>query len=223
MSEEMNDSKPRSSTDEGDLLPQDAAELLAATEKKARHDFQARPPYLLGIGGALFLVALGAIWISVRHQHPYQGPTGTALVVLYGCIIVWVLTVIVVVQRAVDGVSGKSMKRRKTEGWGYAIVYVAVYVFQGALYHAGAGKAVAFGVYPASAPWLFAGTVFATIGIQHEDRRGIYVGIAMVALGLFAAFTGPVTSWLISAVGLCLVLWAFAVFQVIQRRRHSST
>jgi hypothetical protein len=30
------------------------------------------------------LVALGAVWLSVRGQHPYKGPTATGLLVMYG-------------------------------------------------------------------------------------------------------------------------------------------
>src|SRR2546429_7038591 len=34
------------------------------------------------------LAAYGAVWLSVRGQHPYKGPNGAALAAVYGAVIV---------------------------------------------------------------------------------------------------------------------------------------
>jgi hypothetical protein len=39
-------------------------------------------------GAAIFLTLYGTLWLSVRGQHPYKGPTGWALLIFYSLIIV---------------------------------------------------------------------------------------------------------------------------------------
>jgi hypothetical protein len=72
----------------GGLDPREAATLIEQTKRQARRQFALQTPLLALIGAAFFLVAYGTIWLSVREQHPYQGPTGTALGVFYGLVIV---------------------------------------------------------------------------------------------------------------------------------------
>ena len=92
--------------DGGALDPREASELLRSTTKQARQDFDIRPPLLTLIGSVVVLVAFGAIWLSVRGQHPYAGPTPVALAVLYGTLVVWIIIVSAFHQRARRGVTG---------------------------------------------------------------------------------------------------------------------
>ncbi|HZC74572.1 MAG TPA: hypothetical protein VE220_01260, partial [Gaiellaceae bacterium] len=66
----------------------------------AERTFDARPTFLI-VGAAItVLVAYGAVWFSVRDQHPYSGPSGTALAVLYGTLAAWAVLNFVVDGRA---------------------------------------------------------------------------------------------------------------------------
>jgi len=49
------------------------------------------------------LIAYGAIWLSVRNQHPYTGPTLGALGVLYATLAAFGVLVAVVTRRAISG------------------------------------------------------------------------------------------------------------------------
>src|SRR5450432_2579435 len=62
--------------DGGSFDPRQAAALLDQTTAQARRKLAPSPPWLLAARAAAVLAALGAIWLSVRGQHPYQGPTG---------------------------------------------------------------------------------------------------------------------------------------------------
>lgn len=199
------------------LEPEIAAQLLKETTRRAGRQLDSWPPYLLFIGAVIFLLAFGATWLSVRTQHPYVGPSGGALAVMYGGIFAWIIAVSVVVGRASSGVSGRSTQQRKYRS-GWVVVIVAYSVFQGALYHAGASHSVVYGVYPASVPWLFAGTVFVTIGAIREELLAIALGIVLIVVGLVGAFSGPVMAWLVSGVGLAIALTSFAIVRVLQRR-----
>lgn len=90
----------------------------------------------------MVLVAYGVIWLSVRNQHPYDGPSLPALSVVYGTIAVWCVFVAAVRKRAISGISGRSSQRRRGEAAAFAVAWVFVYVFQGALQHAGASPAI---------------------------------------------------------------------------------
>jgi hypothetical protein len=75
-----------------------------------------------------------------------------------------------------------------------------------------------YGIFPASVPWLFLGTVFITIGALRLDGRSLVGGILAIGIGIGGAFAGPVVAWLVSGIGICLALAGFAVFQAVERR-----
>lgn len=216
---EQENNLPNPSLEEVDetIEPGIAAQLLRETTRHAGRQFDSWPPYLLLVGAVIFLLAFGAAWLSVRGQHPYIGPSGGALAVMYGGILAWIIVVSVVVGRASSGVRGPSTRQRKFRSSWVAVIF-AYSIFQGALYHAGASHAIVYGVYPASVPWLFAGTVFVTIGAIREEFPAIGLGIVLIAVGLVGAFTGPITAWLVSGIGLAIALASFAAVRVVQRR-----
>jgi hypothetical protein len=72
----------------GTFGPEQAAALLDQTTQQARRKFQPSPPWLLATRAVLVLAALGAIWLSVRGQHPYRGPTAADIPVLIAFIVV---------------------------------------------------------------------------------------------------------------------------------------
>jgi hypothetical protein len=211
---------PTTSLAEGneEIDPRIAAQLLQETTSQAKRQFDVWPPYLLFIGAVIFLLAFGAVWWSVRGQHPYVGPNGGALAAMYGGILVWIIAVSVVLKRANSGVGGRSAQQRKAYRSGFITVIVAYSIFQGALYHAGASHAIVYGVYPASVPWLFAGTVFVTIGAIREELPALTLGIVLIAIGLGSAFAGPVAAWLVTGIGLAVAFVSFAAVRIVQRR-----
>jgi hypothetical protein len=204
---------------EGDELdPRAAATLLEQTTRRAQRQFDLRPPLLMLTGAAVVLVAYGAVWWSVRGQHPYSGPSGTALAVLYTTLIVWVVVVAAVFQRATSGVGGRSSRQQRTDGVAFATIWVVVYVFQGALYHAGASHAIVYGIYPAAAPLIIVGSAAAAHAAARENWRMLGLAIAVVALAAVGAFAGPAGVWGVIGVGLCVLLVGYAAVQLRLRR-----
>ena len=63
-----------------------------------------RSPWLSLLAAAVALVAFGVVWLSVRGQHPYKGPTAAALVVLYAVVLIRIGTVVYAHRRARAGV-----------------------------------------------------------------------------------------------------------------------
>jgi hypothetical protein len=197
-----------------ELDPREAAALLDQTTRRAQRQLDLHPPLLMLVAALVVLLAYGAVWLSVRNQHPYDGPTAAALAVLYGTVAAWAVFVAVVRRRAISGVSGRSERRRQGEGAAFGVAWVMVYVFQGALHHAGASHAIAYGIYPASAPLIVVGSAAATHQAAHENWEWAGFAGAAVVLGSLAAYTGPATVWAVVGIGLAVLLLARAVSQI---------
>jgi hypothetical protein len=117
--------------DAGGLDPREAARLLEQTRREAQRKFDMRSPGLSLLGAAVVLVALGAVWLSVRGQHPYKGPTAAGLVVMYGVLVCWIGVVVTVNRRAMTGLSGRSVRQQRAFGGAVVTALVAVSVFRG--------------------------------------------------------------------------------------------
>src|SRR6478736_139764 len=92
----------------GTFGPEQAAALLDQTTQRARRKLQPSPPWLLATRAVMVLAALGVIWLSVRGQHPYKGPTAADIPVLIGFVVVNFAATVAVRARAVAGVSGRT-------------------------------------------------------------------------------------------------------------------
>ena len=199
--------------DEGRLDPREAARLLERTRREAQRGLDFRSPWLTLLAAAVALVAFGAVWLSVRGQHPYKGPTAVALVVLYAVVLIRIGTVVYAHRRAKAGVSGRSVSRRRAEGAALAAALVAVYVLMGALAHAGASDAVVYGVYVVTATLIVLGTFGAARSAVREDWQGLGLSIAIVLVGAGSAFAGPRGVWLSDGVSCCVVLLGYSAAQ----------
>jgi len=201
--------------DDAELDPREAAAMLAQTTRQAERQFEIRPPILLPAAAVTVLIAYGAVWLSVRSQHPYSGPTGTALAVLYGTLAVWIVLVTTVLRRAL---SGRSSRQRRLEGITFAAIWICVYVFQGALHHADSNHAIAYGIYPAVAPLIVVGSAAAGYEAARENRAQAGFAATAVVLGALASFAGPADVWAVTGVGLCVLLLIGAAAQLWRRR-----
>lgn len=201
--------------DGGELDPREAAALLARTTRQAERGFETQPTFLFFGAAATVLVAYGAIWLSVRHQHPYTGPSGTALGVLYGTLAVWIVVNAVVLRRALGG---RSSQQRRLDAIAFATIWICVYVFQGALRHAGASDGLTYGIWPATAPLLVVGAAAAGYQAARGRRDWTAFSVAVVVLAASAAFAGPGGVWGVIGVGLAALLVAGGVARVWRLR-----
>lgn len=184
----------------GTFGPEQAAALLDQTTQQARRTFQPSPPWLLATRAVLVLAALGAIWLSVRGQHPYRGPTAADIPVLVAFIVVNFAATVAVRRHATAGISGRSRF-----GQGEIIVLVVAFAAT-AVAMAGLGTAgVDFATYPTSV-LVIPGLAWAAIAAARAHWLEFGTGLAIVALGVVGAFAGPAGSWAVAAAGLCVIL-----------------
>jgi len=196
----------------GTFDPRQAAALLDQTTQQARRKFQPSPPWLLATRAVLVLAALGAIWLSVRGQHPYRGPTAADVPVLIGFIVVNFAATVAVRRHAIAGVSGRS---RFSQGEIAVLVsaFAATVVAMAALGAAGLN----FAWYPTSV-LVVPGLAWAAIAAARANWLSFGTGLAVVALGIVGAFAGPAGSWAVAAVGMCVVLLGLAAAIAWQQR-----
>lgn len=191
--------------------PRAAAELLARTSRDTRRRLEPRPP-LVGLMAAVVVLAVyGTLWLSVRDQHPYVGPTDTATAWAYTILAVSVIVSVTAYRRAVHGISGRSRRDDALAWLAVGGPWIAVYVFNGAL-HAGSG------VLTSAGPWLVVGAAVAGVAAGRGQRGGIITGLAIVTIGTVAAFFGPAGAWGILAVAGCAALLAQAAARFVALR-----
>jgi hypothetical protein len=203
----------RTYTDEDGLDPRGAARLLVQTQRQAQRGLDFRSPWLSLIAAGVALVAFGAVWLSVRGQHPYKGPTLVSLAVLYAVVAIRIATVVHAHRRATAGVSGASVRQRRAEAAALAVALVAVYAFVAPLAHLGASDGVLYGVYVATAPLIVLGAFWAGRSAVREDWPGFGMSIAIMLVAAGSAFAGPRGVWLSDGVGCCVALLAYSAAQ----------
>jgi len=197
----------------GTFGPEQAAALLDQTTQRARRKLQPSPPWLLATRAVLVLAALGTIWLSVRGQHPYKGPTAADIPVLIGFVVVNFAATVAVRARAVAGVSGRT---RFSQGEiavlvaSFAVTVVAMAVL--------AADGVGLATYPTSV-LVIPGLAWAALMAARRNRLEVAIGIAIVVMGILGAFAGPAGAWAVAAVGLCAVLLGNAV--AVARHQHA--
>jgi hypothetical protein len=173
----------------GNFDPQQAAALLDQTTQQTRRQLEPAQPWLLVIRAVMVLAVCGAVWLSVRGQHPYKGPTAAALPVVSAFVVVNLGATVAVAKRATAGVSGRSRLRR-AEITVMAVAWIAVFVVMGALAGAGVSRAIVYGLYPTTVPLIVAGLAWAGIMAARANWRACGTALAVAGVGLFAVLLG---------------------------------
>ena len=209
----MNHTSDTTAGNGGTFDPREAAALLDQTRRQARRQFQPDQPWLLAIRAVLVLAALGGVWLSVRGQHPYQGPGGSALLIVAAFVIINYTATVAVRRRATAGVSGKSR---------FTPAEIAILA---AAWIAPGGVMVALGVtwdsqsgYLLTVPLIVAGLAFAALMALRADWLSCGTGLAVAVTGAAGAAVGQPGAWAVTGVGLCLALLGSAA--VITWRLH---
>jgi len=198
----------------GNFDPREAAALLDQTRRQARRQFQPDQPWLLAIRAVLVLAALGTVWLSVRGQHPYQGPGASALLIVTAFVIINYTATVAVRRRATAGVSGKSR---------FTPAEIAILA---AAWIAPGGVMVALGVtwdsqsgYLLTVPLIVAGLAFAALMALRADWLSCGTGLAVAVTGAAGAAAGQAGAWAVTGAGLCLTLLGSAAVITWQLHR----
>jgi hypothetical protein len=201
-----------------DFDPQQAAALLNQTTRQARRELEPYPVWQLATRAATALIGYGAIWLSVRGQHPYLYPTAAVAPVGVAIGTINLAVVTATRKRATAEVTGRS-RLRPAEIAVTAAVMAGVVAAMIGLISAGVSHGIVYGLYPASAPLIAGGLTWAAIMARRGNRPTAIRSAAIAVVGVAAPFAGAAGAWLVCAVGVSVVLLAGAVFMA--RRQHA--
>jgi hypothetical protein len=204
--------------DGGSFDPAQAAALLNQTTQQTRRKTAPAQPWLLAIRAVAVLLVLGACWVNVRGQHPYRGPTFSVLPFVWGFVILNFAATVGFRRHAIAGVTGKS-RFRPAEIIVLTLAWLAVLPLIWAMHHAGVSNAEAYSLIPLTVPLILAGLTFAAVGAARGDWHPFGVGLGVAVTGAVGLLAGPVGSWAVDGVGLCLVLLGSAAAVVWGTRR----
>jgi hypothetical protein len=197
----------------GNFDPQQAAALLDQTTQQARRKLAPSPPWLLVTRAVMVLAACGAVWLSVRGQHPYRGPTAADIPILVAFIVINFGATVAVRERAIAGVRGRT-RLRPAEITVLALAWAAAAGVMWALAAAG----VSYSLYPTTV-LIVPGLAWAAIMAARANWRACGTGLGVAAVGAAGAFAGPAGAWAVAGVGLCAVLLGNAA--AIARRQRA--
>ena len=178
---------------------QGAAAVMREAGERARRELRVMNPAAFAAAGVAWLLGYGGIWLSVRGQRPYQGPTPPAAAIQVVLVGLAVATAIAVISRATSGVGGLSAVQRRIGITAAVAGYVGVFVLEAAIDHAGASRSVVFGVFQAAAPVLITGVVYVANSAVRLNWTMFALGIWLVAAAAGGAFAGPVGVWAVTA------------------------
>ena len=202
------------------LDPRQAAALLDQTTLRARRRFEPFPPWLLVIRAFLGLAGYGAIWLSVRGQHPYAHPPAVIAPIGIAIGLVNLAATLAVARRATTGITGPSRLRRGEIAI-VALVLAGVFVVMGVMVSLGVSHAIVYGLYPATVPLMAGGLTWAAIMAARANWLECGTALAVAAVGFAGLFAGPAGAWAVAGVGVFIVLLGRAA--IAARRQRNLT
>lgn len=193
----------RDAREETAIDAQQAALIVDEAGRRARRELEVRYPLLYAAWGLPVLIIYGALWLSVRAQHPYQGVLkpgpGVGLLV----IVVSFLSAVIrigVIGRATTGVGGRAPRQWSIFSVSLVGGMVALWVVAGALSHAGASRAVV-SMMVAAAPMVTVGLVLLASSAIRVHWPTVASGVWLLAIAAGGMWAGPVTILAIYALG----------------------
>jgi hypothetical protein len=209
----MNHTPDTTADGNGDAFsPQQAAALLDEATWQARRKLEPSPPWVGATRGVMVLAALGGIWLTVRHQSPYTGPTGADIPILIAFIVANFALATGFRARAGAGVRGPS-RLRPPEIAISAAAWIAAAALLGGLAAAG----LSYKLYPTTV-LLIPGATWAILMLLRKDWRGVAKGAAAAIVGAVGLAATPAGAWLVAGVGLCAMMVGFAVYTAWRQR-----
>jgi hypothetical protein len=194
----------------------DAAVIMQDAGQKARQQLQVGHRATFTFWGLGLLLGYGAIWLTVRGQHPFHGPDPAAFAT-FTLLAVGAAIATVAGNRADSGVGGLSAARRRIHFLAVLAGLAAMFALEGALARAGASRGV-LGVFEASAPVLVAGLFYLTTSAVWLDWPLFGLGIWLLMVSAVGGFAGPAGVWAVDALAAGLAYLLMAAIEPWVRR-----
>ncbi|MGO9781271.1 MAG: hypothetical protein ACLPKE_10375 [Streptosporangiaceae bacterium] len=170
---------------------QEAAAVAQDARARARKELFISRPIVYAAWGLVWLFGYGAMWLSVRGQHPYTGPSGVSIAVVFVLAAFAAAAVLVIVSKAVAGIDGRSVRYRRiilaTWATGYLILLIVASVISNSV----STRTLAFISF--AGPVMLAGLTYILASVLGRDRPALALGAWLVIVGASCAWPAPAT------------------------------
>ena len=169
--------------------------------------------------GLVWLFGYGAMWLSVRGQHPYTGPSGVSIAMVFVLAALAIATVVVIAGKAVAGIDGQSARHRRIIGSTWATGYLMLLIIAPVISNSVSTRTLAFIGFAGHV--LLAGLTYILVSVLGRDRPAFPLGAWLVIVGASCAWQAPA-----AILATCALAdgGAFLLIAVIgtRRRAHGS-
>jgi LPXTG-motif cell wall-anchored protein len=177
--------------DNQDMSVQEAAAVWHDARARARKELVICAPLVYAAWGLTVLLGYGAMWLSVRGQHPYTGPSGASIAAVLGLAALAVAAVVVIIRKTVAGIDGQSARTRSIVLRTYSTGYLILLCIQIAVKSSVSTQTFAFVAF--AAPLLLAGLTYLLASALGPDRTAFALGAWLVIVGASCAWQTPAT------------------------------
>src|ERR1022692_1660855 len=198
---------------------QEAAAVVQDARARARKELVISTPLVYVAWGLVWLLGYGAMWLSVRGQHPYAGPSGLSMAAVFVLAGFAVAAVLVIANKAAAGIDGQSVRNRRIVGSTWAIGYLALLIVAPAVSSSVSTRTLAFISF--AGPVMLVGLTYILAAALGRYRSALALGDWIVIVGTSCAWLAPAT-----ILATCAVAGggAFLLMAAIETglRRHGS-
>ena len=198
--------------------PRQAARLLAQTQADAQRSLDFRAPWVSLVAAVVALASFGIVWLNVRNQHPFTGPSPASLVFFYALIALRIATVIFAYARARSGVSGHSVTVERNEAVAMGAALLVWSVLATAITISAHHSAGFYWSLFLNGTLIALAAIWAARSAIHKSWHQVALAAAVALIAVVGAIAGPRGMWLVNGVGLCVLLLAEAAIGTWQRR-----
>jgi hypothetical protein len=172
-----------------DMSVQEAAAVVQDARARARKELVISAPLVYTAWGLVWLIGYGAMWLSVRGQHPYSGPSGVSIAAVFVLAGFAVAAVLVIASRAAAGIDGRSARYRRIIGATWATGYLILLLLQAAISSSVSTRTLAFVGF--ASPVLLAGLTYILASALGRNRPAFALGAWLVIVGASCAWLAP--------------------------------
>jgi hypothetical protein len=174
-----------------DMSVQEAAAVVRDAHARARRELVICAPLVYAAWGLVWLLGYGAMWVSVRGQHPYIGPSGASIATVLGLAALAVAAVVVIISKTVAGIDGQSVRYRSIILRTYSTGYLILICVQVAIKSSVSTRTFAFAAF--AAPLLLAGLTYVLASALGRNRATFALGAWLVIVAAICAWQAPAT------------------------------
>ncbi len=174
-----------------DMSVQEAAAVVRDAGARARRELVISAPLVYAAWGLVWLFGYGAMWLSVRGQHPYTGPSGVSIAVVFVLAAFAAAAVLVIVSKAVAGIDGQSVRYRRIILAAWATGYLILLIVQAEISGSVSTRALAFVGF--AGPLLLAGLTYILASALGRNWPAFALGGWLVLVAAACAWLAPGT------------------------------